>query len=387
MAWNEPGGGRKPQDPWGNRDRNTGGPKGVDDLLRKASDWFGGLLKGGKGGGGNQSGGTGSLVGPVLAILGVLWLVMSTYKFDQAEEGVVLRFGKYYETAGAGLHWYPWLIDEVRRVNTGELLNLPLQAEMITADQNIVAIQLAVQYRIGDSRAYVLRVANAEDVLRHSTESALRHVVGNSTLNQVINEGRANLAIGMKPRLQGYLDRYQTGLVVSQVNIIEAQPPKSVGDAFVDVVRAKEDKDRTVNEAKTYANGIVPEARGKAQRMLQEAEGYKQEQVARAEGDASRFNSLYAEYRKAPKVTRDRIYLETMQEVYSKSSKVMLDTKGNNMIYLPLEQVLGAKAAALRPEAAAAAAAAAGDSAPVSVAPTVPEHATERLRARREENR
>jgi len=276
----------------------------------------------------------------------------------------------------------------VRRVNTGELLNLPLQAEMITADQNIVAIQLAVQYRIGDSRAYVLRVANAEDVLRHSTESALRHVVGNSTLNQVINEGRANLAIGMKPRLQGYLDRYQTGLVVSQVNIIEAQPPKSVGDAFVDVVRAKEDKDRTVNEAKTYANGIVPEARGKAQRMLQEAEGYKQEQVARAEGDAARFNSLYAEYRKAPKVTRDRIYLETMQEVYSKSSKVMLDTRGNNMIYLPLEQVLGAKAAALRPEAAAAAAAAAaGDSAPVSVAPTVPEQATERLRARREENR
>jgi membrane protease subunit HflK len=386
MAWNEPGGGRKPQDPWGNRGRSGGGSggNGLDDILRKISDTLNGLF-GGSGGGGSAGGM--ALFGPVLAIIALIWALMGVYKFDQAEQGVVMRFGKYHETVGAGLHWYPWLVDEVRRANTGELLKQPLQAEMITADQNLVSIQLTVQYRIGDARAYLLRVANAEDVLRHTTESALRHVVGNSSLNQVINEGRANLAIEMKPRLQGYLDKYQTGLVVSQVNIIEAQPPKSVSDAFIDVVRAKEDKDRLINESKTYANGIVPEARGKAQRMLQEAEGYKQEQIAKAEGDASRFNNLYTEYKKSPKVTRDRIYLETMQEVYSRSSKVMLDTRGNNMIYVPIDQVIGnnAKAAALRPDAAAAATAAADLASPVTTA--APEHAADRLRARREESR
>ncbi|MFZ5756948.1 MAG: FtsH protease activity modulator HflK [Pseudomonadota bacterium] len=373
MAWNEPGGGRKPQDPWGNRKRSSG--NGLEDAVDRVIDRIKGIFNGGGG-----SAGGGSLVGPVLALLALFWVFMGVYRFDQAEQGVVLRFGKFHETIGAGLHWNPWLIDEVRRANTGELLKLPLQAEMITADQNLVAIQLTVQYRIGDARAYLLYVRNAEDVLRHSTESALRHVVGNSTLNQVINEGRANLAIGMKPRLQGYLDKYSSGLVVAQVNIIEAQPPKSVSDAFIDVVRAKEDKDRLINEAKTYANGIVPEARGKAQRMLQEAEGYKQEQIARAEGDAARFNNLYAEYRKSPKVTRDRIYLETMQDVYSKSSKVMLDTKGTNMIYLPLEQVLGAKASTLRPDPAAAASAAAE----ASSASQPSESAADRLRARRE---
>lgn len=379
MAWNEPGGGRKPQDPWGNRKRGGGaGGNGLDDALRQVGD----RLKTVFGGNGGGSVGGGSLTGPVLAVLALIWVFMGVYRFDQAEQGVVLRFGEFHDTVGPGLHWYPWLIDDVRRANTGELLKLPLQAEMITADQNLVAIQLTVQYRIGDARAYLLRVGNAEDVLRHSTESALRHVVGNSSLNQVINEGRGNLAIGMKPRLQGYLDKYQSGLMIAQVNIIEAQPPKSVSDAFIDVVRAKEDKDRLINEAKTYANGIVPEARGKAQRMLQEAEGYKQEQVARAEGDAARFNNLYVEYRKAPKVTRDRIYLETMQEVYSKSSKVMLDTKGNNMIYLPLEQVMGAKAATMRVDPALAATAAA-DNVPAPAA-SAAESAAERLRNRRE---
>lgn len=379
MAWNEPGGGRKPQDPWGNRNRKTGsGSGGIEDFLGQLGDRVSKLFSGGGGSSGQFP------FKPVAAVVVVLWGLMGTYQLEPGEQGVVLRFGKFQETAGPGLHWYPWLINEMRRANTGELLKQPMQAEMITADQNLVGIQLTVQYRIGDARAYLLRVGNAEDVLRHSTESALRHVVGNSTLNQVINEDRENLAVGIKPRLQGYLDKYQTGLVIAQVNVIEAQPPKSVSDAFVDVVRAKEDKDRTINEAKTYANGIVPEARGQAQRMLQEAEGYKQDQIARAEGNAARFNSLYAEYRKAPKVTRDRIYMDTMQEVYSKSTKIVLDTDAKNMIYVPLEQVLGAKVEANRP-AIAAAAAEAGPAATASQAP--PERAADRLRARREEIR
>lgn len=378
MAWNEPGGGRRPQDPWGNRDRGKGGPGGgadLDDLLRKAGDRFRGLFGGGRGDGG------GSLFGPVLLVLALLWVLMGIYRFDQAEQGVVLRFGEYHDTVGAGLHWYPWIVDEVRRTNTGELRKLPLQAQMITSEQNLVDIQLTVQYRVGDAQAYLLRVGNAEEILRHATESSLRHVVGNSTLNQVINEGRANLAVGMRPRLQGYLDTYQTGLVVSQINIIEAQPPKEVNEAFYDVIRAKEDKERLISEAQAYANGIVPEARGRAQRMLLEAEGYRQDVIARAEGDASRFNSLYAEYRKSPKVTRDRLYLEAMQDVYSNSTKLLVDTRGTNIINLPIDHLLAGKANALRPETAAAAAEASGSSA------QQPVRASDRLRARREEVR
>lgn len=384
MAWNEPGGGRNPQDPWGNRNRNRGagsgggGGGGLDDLLRRFLDRVGSLFGGGGGGEGAPS-----MVGPILAMLGIIWVAMGVYRFDQAEQGVVLRFGKYHDTVGAGLHWYPWLIDEVRRVNVSQLQQSQLAAQMITADQNLVDIQLTVQYRVGDARAYLLRVENAESILGHATESALRHVVGNSKLNEVISEGRANLAIGMTPRLQSYLDRYQTGLVVSQVNLAGAQAPKEVSDAFYDVDRAKVDKERLISEAQAYANSVVPEARGKAQRMLQEAEAYKQDLIARAEGDAARFNSLYAEYRKSPKVTRDRLYIETMQEVYGKSSKVMLDTQGTNLVNLPLDQLIGLKSGVARADAAAAATV----ETPAAAATVTPERAVDRLRARREENR
>lgn len=380
MAWNEPGGGRRPQDPWGNRNRGKGGAQGIDDLLNRAGDRLRGVF-------GNVPGGGegGSLAGPVIAILALIWVLMGIYRFDQAEEGVVMRFGEVHDTAGPGLHWYPWLIDEVRRVNTGEIRKLPLQAQMITSEQNLVDIQLTVQYRVGDARAYLLRVGMPEEILRHATESTLRHVVGNSTLNQVINEGRANLSVGMRPRLQGYLDNYQTGLVISQVSIIEAQPPREVNEAFYDVIRAKEDKERQISEAQAYANGIVPEARGKAQRMLQEAEGYRQDVIARAEGDAARFDSLYAEYRKSPRVTRDRLYLETMQNVYSQSSKIVLDTKGNNLVYLPIQEILGAKGEALKPEVAAAAAGAAETPAGPATQPST--RPSDRLRNRREEIR
>lgn len=384
MAWNEPGSG-KPQDPWGNRGRKPQqGGQSLEDVLNRLGDRLSGLFGGGKKG---AAGSGGAMLGPIAAVALVIWALMGTYKFDAAEQGVVLRFGKYHNTLGAGLHWQPWLIDEVRRVNVAQILQRPLQAEMITSDQNLVNIQLTVQYLVGDARAYLLRVESAEDVLGHAIESAMRHVVGNSTLNQVLNEGRANLAIEMKPRLQGYLNHYQTGLSVSQVNIIESQPPRAVGAAFLDVVNAKEDKERLINDAKTYANGIVPEARGRAQRMLQEAEGYRQDITVRAEGDAARFNSLYAEYRKAPKVTRDRIYIETMQNVYSKSSKIMLDTKGNNMIYLPLEQVMNAKAASTHPDAAAVVSAAAAADSGQTPAAKPPERAADRLRSRREETR
>lgn len=378
MAWNEPGGGNKPRDPWGNRPRGNQGSD-LDDAVRKAGDRLKGLFGGGGGGGSDN---ISSLVTPVLVILGILWGLMGVYRLEAADQGIVLRFGAYHSTIGAGLHWQPWLVDEVRRVNVSQVQQATMRAGMITADQNLVDIDLEVQYRVGDAKAYLLRVASAESVLAHATESALRHVVGNSNLTQVITEGRANVALGVQPRLQSYLDRYQTGITIQQVNILEAQPPKEVSDAFIDVVRAKEDRDRLINEARAYANGIVPEARGKAQRMLEEGEAYRQDIIARAEGDAARFNSLYAEYRRAPAVTRDRLYLETMQEVYGKSTTVIVDTKGSNIVNLPPELLSGNR---LRPEAAVAADSAAQSGTSTTAEPR--ERTVDRLRNRREETR
>jgi membrane protease subunit HflK len=378
MAWNEPGGGNKPRDPWGNRPRGNPG-NDLDDAVRKAGDRLKGLFGGGGGGG---SGDISSLVMPAAVVVLILWTLMGIYRLEAADQGIVLRFGAYHSTIGAGLHWQPWLVDEVRRVNVSQVQQATMRASMITADQNLVDIDLEVQYRVGDAKAYLLRVASAESVLAHATESALRHVVGNSNLTQVITEGRANVAVGVQPRLQSYLDRYQTGMTIQQVNILEAQPPKEVSDAFIDVVRAKEDRDRLINEARAYANGIVPEARGKAQRMLEEGEAYRQDIIARAEGDAARFNSLYAEYRRAPAVTRDRLYLETMQEVYGKSTTVIVDTKGSNIVNLPSELLSGNR---VRPETAVAADGAAQAGGSGAAEPR--ERTVDRLRNRREETR
>ncbi|MCG8534233.1 MAG: FtsH protease activity modulator HflK, partial [Pseudomonadales bacterium] len=335
MAWNEPGGGRN-QDPW--RGRDGRGQSDLDEVIKKLQDRFGGMLGGG--GPGNDSGGFGLLF-LILGFVAIVWIVAGFYRVEQAEEAVVLRFGKYHDTVSAGLHWNPWGIDTVMKVDVQQRNSMPVRATMLTEDQNIVDIDLQVQYQVTDSKAFFLANSNPVDALRNSVESSLRHVVGGSEMDRVLTDGREAIAVEVHQRLQGYLDRYQTGLSVNKLNVEDAHPPKDVKAAFDDVIKAKEDEERVKNEAEAYANQIVPEARGEAQRMIEEANAYKAEVVERAKGQANRFDRLYAEYKIAPEVTRRRLYIETMEQVLGNTSKVMVDVEGgNNMMYLPIDKIL-----------------------------------------------
>jgi membrane protease subunit HflK len=216
------------------------------------------------------------------------------------------------------------------------------QGQMLTEDENIVEVPLTVQYKITNLQDFVLNVDQPEVSLQHATESALRHVVGSTAMDQVLTEGRELMASEIKERLQRFLDTYRTGITVTQVNVQSAAAPREVQEAFDDVIRAREDEQRSRNQAETYANGVIPEARGQAQRIVEDANGYRDEVVSRAKGEADRFTKLVAEYRKAPEVTRERLYLDTMQEVFSNTSKVLVtgDKGQNNLLYLPLDKMI-----------------------------------------------
>ncbi|MDC9720711.1 MAG: FtsH protease activity modulator HflK [Gammaproteobacteria bacterium] len=349
MAWNEPGNNGKDQDPWGGNRRPNGqdqGPPDLDEALGKLIEKFSGLF----GGSGNKnkdnSGGdsplpSGKLVGFGAAIVLVLWAGMGFYTVDQQERAVVLRLGKFTETVQPGLHWNPPLIDNVTKVNVTAVRNVDHRALMLTEDENIVEVGLSVQYVVSNPKNFLLEVRNPEGSLLQATESALRHVVGGSEMHSVLTEGRALLALDIEHRLQGYLDNYKTGLEVSKVNIENTAAPSQVQDAFDDVIKAREDEQRVKNEAQAYANGIVPEARGRAQRVNEEAQAYREQVVARADGEATRFTKLLTEYQKAPEVTRERLYIVAMEDVLSNASKVMVDVEGgNNMMVLPLDQIM-----------------------------------------------
>lgn len=338
MAWNEPGGGRNNnQDPWGGR--NDQGPPDLDEVVKKLQERFGGIF-GGKGGGSGQGGGGAMVVVAVIIAIAV-YVVAGFYRVEQAEQAVVLQFGEYKEIKTAGLRWNFPLIDQVFKIDVTKVYSKPMRATMLTEDQNIVDVDLNVQYRINDAKSFFLHVTNPEMALSHSIESALRHVVGGSRMDKVITEGREAIAIEVEQRLQEYLERYRTGLIVAKVNIEDAHPPKEVKAAFDDVIKAKEDEERLQNEAQAYANGIIPEARGSARRMVQEADAYKSEVVEKAKGEAARFEQLLGEYQKAPEVTRQRLYLQTMESVYGNTTKIMLDAdSSNNLLYLPLDKIL-----------------------------------------------
>lgn len=349
MAWNEPGGNSNDQDPWGNRNKKGGGRQGppeLDEAFRKLQDNLNGLFGGKK----NKSGkGNASLVVLLIAlVLGAFWLTKAIYVVDEQEQAVILRFGKYHETVGPGLNIYFPPVEAKFQHNVTRERAYSRQGPMLTEDENIIEVPLTVQYKISNLQDFVLNVERPEASLEHATESALRHVVGSTAMDQVLTEGRELLAVDVKERLQRFLDLYRTGIAVTQVNVQNAQAPREVQDAFDDVIRAREDEQREKNNAETYANGVVPEARGLAQRILEEANGYRDEVVARAEGEAERFNKLLAEYSKAPQVTRQRLYLETMEEMYSNSSKVLLsgDQGQNSLMYLPLDKLMEGRAAA-----------------------------------------
>lgn len=351
MAWNEPGGG-KDNDPWGG---NNQGPPDLDEALKKLQEKLNSIF-----GGGNKSGGSGNggdfhlsagALGIVAVLAAVVWGLFGFYQVDQQERAVVLRLGVYHETVMPGLRWNPPLMDEVNKINVTKVRGITSRGQMLTEDENIVDVALSVQYTVSDPANFLLKVKSPELSLEHALESSLRHVVGSSKMDQVITEGREQIAIDTQQRLQSYLDTYQSGILVAKVNIEDAQAPSQVQDAFDDVTRAKEDRERLKNEAEAYANGIIPEARGAAQRQLEEAQAYKEQVVARSQGEAQRFVDLYDEYRKAPKVTRERLYIDALETMYSDATKVMVDVEGgNNMMYLPLDKLME-KSAVTRPTA------------------------------------
>ncbi len=346
MAWNEPGGNNN--DPWGGGNQ---GPPDLDEAFKKLQQRLNALFGGGGSAGAGGPGIGAGAVGSVLLLAAIVWGLFGVYQVDQQERAVILRLGVFHSTVGPGLHWNPPLIDSVDKVNMTKVRTVNHRSSMLTEDENIVDVALSVQYTVADPADYLLKVKEPERSLDEALKSSLRHVVGGSEMDQVITEGREQIAVAVQQRLQAYLDAYSTGINVAKVNIEDAQPPAQVQDAFDDVTRAKEDKERLKNEAEAYANAIIPEARGAAQRQLEEANAYRDQLIARAQGEASRFEKLLTEYSKAPEVTRQRLYLETLQQVYGTASKVMVDVEGgNNMLYLPLDKLMERRATAVSAE-------------------------------------
>jgi len=349
MAWNEPGGNRNDNDPWGTgggRRGNDQGPPDLDEALKKGLDKLNRMLggKGGNSGGGSSSGGSAGGFGAILAIAAILVvgyvIYQSFYTVDEQERAVVLRFGEYNRTENPGLRFKVPLIDTVNKVRVTSIRTAESSGQMLTEDENLVTVDLQVQYRVGDAQAYVLNVRDSNQALAFATDSALRHEVGSSSLDDVLTEGRAELAVRVEQRLQSFLREYGTGLEIVRVNVESTQPPAPVQDAFREVQRAREDEQRLKEEAETYRNKIVPEARGQAQRMIEEANAYKQEVIERARGETARFNQLLAVYEQAPVVTRERMYIQALEQVLGNSSKIFVDTESSgNMMYLPLDRL------------------------------------------------
>jgi len=341
MAWNEPGGGNN-KDPWGDGGNNQG-PPDLDEAFKKLQEKRNGIFSGGGSSSGSGSGKqfSGGLIVVILLIVALIWAALGIYQVNEKDRAVVLRFGKYHVTHGPGLHWNPPLIDQVQTVRVTEERQYPSRGVMLTEDENIVDVPLDVQYNVADAKAFVLNVKNPDLSLQHATDSALRHVVGGSNLDDVVSSGREEIGYAVKARLQEYLDNYGTGIQVIKVNIQEAKPPKEVKAAYDDVIKAREDQERLINEAQAYANGIIPEARGASQRVLEEASAHREKVIVEAQGEAKRFEQLLVEYKKAPGVTRERLYLDAVQSVMNKSSKVLIDVEGgNNMLYLPLDKMM-----------------------------------------------
>jgi membrane protease subunit HflK len=342
MAWNDPGRNRSP---WGNRpDR---GAADLDEALRNLQRKLTGLFGGAGGGGGNVEGGGGTPgmrgfgAGTVLLVLAAVWAATGLYKVDAAERAVVTRFGKYVATTEPGLSWHlPWPIEARQIVNVESIEGFTDQTRMLTSDENLVDINIAVQYRRAEARPFSFNVRDPEGTLGEVSESAIREIVGRSRLDFVLEEGRQEIAALTKELIQRTLDSYQTGIEVTSVNLQGVAVPEQVSSAQRDAIKAREDKERLGLEAQAYANDILPKARGSAARQLEDAQAYKSRIVADAEGEAERFLKLLQAYERAPGVTRQRLYFETVEEVFGNTNKVLVDTKGTgNMIYLPLDKL------------------------------------------------
>jgi len=343
---------------WGKN--NSGGPPDLEEVVRnlnrKVESLFG-RFGGGSGNktGGGTSGGFNVSLGLVVLVVALIWLASGFYIVDASQRGVVLRFGKLIETTEPGPRWHlPYPVESVEIVNLSQVRTVEVgyrenvknkmlkESLMLTDDENIIDIQFAVQYFLKDPGAYLFNNRAPDENVRQSAETAIREVVGRSKMDFVLYEGREQVAAETTKLMQDILDRYQSGILVSKLTMQNAQPPEQVQAAFDDAVKAGQDRERQKNEGQSYANDVVPKAKGAAARLMEEASGYKQSVIANAEGDASRFKQILAEYEKAPQITRERMYLDMMQQIMTSSSKVMIDQKSSNgsLLYLPLDKLM-----------------------------------------------
>ena len=339
MPWNEPGGDK---DPW-KRKNNTSTPAGLDDLLKKITGFFGNSSNNDD----DDNSGNSSII--ILLIIGLaIWMFTGFYTIDERERGVVLRFGKHVDTTTAGLHWHlPYPVETVEVVDVDSTRTAKERKVMLTKDENIVDLEVSVQYKITNVEDYLFNVANADNVnsqtgstLHQVMRSSIREIVGRNSMDSIIKDGREQIAQDTRTVMQSILDEYKAGITINKVNLTYAEAPEEVKDAFDDANRARENMNQYRNEALAYQKKVIPIARGRAARITEEAEAYKAKIIAEAKGEAARFEQLVEAYQKAPEVTRQRLYLETMEEVLGKTNKVMIDAKsGNNIMMLPLDKL------------------------------------------------
>lgn len=357
MAWNQPGNNGQDRDPWGsskpggdsggNKGGRDKGPPDLDDIFRKLSSkltGFGGK-KGGNSNGGGQSQGPqnpvgGRLVGIAVVAIVVIWAATGFYTIKEAERGVVTRFGEFSHLVEPGLNWKPTFIDSVRPVNVESVRELAASGVMLTSDENVVRVEMNVQYRITDPERYLFSVTNADDSLRQATDSALRGVIGKYTMDKILTEGRTVIRSDTQRELEETIRPYNMGITLLDVNFQAARPPEEVKAAFDDAIAARENEQQYIREAEAYSNEVQPRANGKAQRTLEEARAYKAQTVLEAQGDVARFEKLLPEYKSAPEITRERLYIEAMERVLGNTRKVLVSDKGNNLMVLPLDQML-----------------------------------------------
>ncbi|MBY7733116.1 FtsH protease activity modulator HflK [Vibrio bathopelagicus] len=357
MAWNEPGNNNngdnngRDNDPWGKNNNRGGrdqGPPDLDEVFSKLSQKLGGKF-GKKGGNGNgpSIGGGGAIGFGVIAVIAIaIWFFAGFYTVGEAERAVVLRLGQFDRIEEPGLNWHPRFIDEIKDeqlVNVQAIRSLRAAGTMLTKDENVVTVEMGVQYRVSDPYKYLYRVTNADDSLRQATDSALRAVIGDSLMDSILTSGRQEIRQSTQETLNRIIDSYDMGILIVDVNFQSARPPEQVKDAFDDAIAAREDEERFEREAEAYRNDILPKATGRAERLKKEAVGYSERTVNGALGQVAQFEKLLPEYQAAPEVTRNRMYLDTMEKVYSSTSKVLIDSESSgNLLYLPIDK-LGAQ--------------------------------------------
>ncbi|MBA0158177.1 FtsH protease activity modulator HflK [Pectobacterium versatile] len=358
MAWNQPGNNGQDRDPWGSSSNNGGnsggnnnkggrdqGPPDLDDIFRKLSKKLSDL-GGGKGSGSSNSGNSGGpalggrIVGIAAVAAVVIWAATGFYTIKEAERGVVTRFGKFSHLVGPGLNWKPTFIDSVRAVNVESVRELATSGVMLTSDENVVRVEMNVQYRVTQPEQYLFSVTNADDSLRQATDSALRGVIGKYTMDKILTEGRTIVRTDTQRVLEETVRPYNMGITLLDVNFQTARPPEEVKAAFDDAIAARENEQQYIREAEAYANEVQPRANGQAQRILEESRAYKTRTVLEAQGEVARFARVLPEYKAAPEITRERLYIETMERVLSHTRKVLVNDKGGNLMVLPLDQML-----------------------------------------------